>query len=93
MKLLVTEEQFKKMNTTPYMDRWRKERFALKSYLLNFGQTMLSKENGKYYKVIYDSYISDLIGINYCVCIQYDTLTNETGDIIYVRAFDKFKPV
>ena len=46
MKLLVTEEQFKKMNTTPYMDRWRKERFALKSYLLNFGQTMLSKENG-----------------------------------------------
>jgi hypothetical protein len=52
---------------------------------------MVSRENGKTYKVIYDKFLSNQIGINYCICIQWDTLTNEAGDIIYVRAYDKFK--
>jgi hypothetical protein len=63
---------------------------ALKRYLINYGEIMVSKENGKYYKVVYDTFLSNMIGINFCICIQWNTLTNEPGDVIYVRAYDKF---
>lgn len=93
MELLITENQYRRLNedTNPFSKRWQQERIALKRYLVNYGNVMISKENGKYYKVVYDSFLSQMIGINFCICIQWDTLTNEPGDIIYVRAYDKFE--
>ena len=93
MKLLVTEDQFNgvfRRNKNPLRQRWHRERSLLKNYIVNYGQIMVSKENGKEYKVIIDKFISDLIGINYVVCVQWDSLTNIPGEIIYVRAYDKF---
>lgn len=77
-------------DTNPYKDRWKKERETLKSYLCNNGTTMTSRENGKQYKVIYDTTLSKSLGINYCICIQWNPMTMEPGNIIYVRAYDKF---
>lgn len=74
----------------PFKERWKHEREALKNYLVNYGEIMTSKENGKQYKVLYDSSLSSKLGINYCICIQWNQLTMEPGEIIYVRAFDKF---
>ena len=74
----------------PYKKRWKYERDALKNYLVNYGELMTSKENGKQYKVLYDQFISGRLGINYCLCIQWNSMTNKPGNIIYVRAFDKF---
>lgn len=95
MKYLINESQLKNIyeDINPYQKIWENERATLKRYLLNFGQNMISRENGKEYKVIFDSFLSDIIGFNYCICIQYNSMTNECGDIIYVRAFDKFKPI
>ena len=74
----------------PYKKRWKYERDALKRYLTNYGTVMMSKENGKQYKVLYDTTLSTKIGINYCVCIQWNPITMEPGNVIYVRAYDKF---
>ena len=92
MDILITEGQYRRLNEDghPLRKRWHVERLTLKNYLINYGQTMLSKENGKEYKVVFDQFLSNNIGINYCICIQWDSLTNTPGDIIYVRAFDKF---
>lgn len=94
MKLLISEKQYKTLqedfNQISLKPRWHHERSALKTYLLNYGQLMVSRENGKEYKVLLDSFLSNELGINYCICIQFNSLTNETGDIIYVRAYDKF---
>ena len=94
MKLLIEEEKINEMNVgNPYRERWHQERLVLKKYLINYGQVMLSRENGKHYKVILDTFLSNAIGVNYCICIQWDTMTNDAGEIIYVRAFDKFTPI
>ena len=92
IKSIISEEVVADGNAThnPYKDKWKQERQILKDYLVNYGEIMTSKENGKLYKVIYDEFISGLLGVNYCICIQWDTLTMEPGNIIYVRAFDKF---
>lgn len=92
MELLVTEQQLRNLNedVNPYKKRWTSERFSLKKYIVNYGETMISRENGKEYKVILDSFLSNLLGINFCVCIQWDSMTNIPGEIIYVRAYDKF---
>jgi len=74
----------------PFKQRWKHEREMLKNYLTNYGEVMTSKENGKQYKVLYDASLSSKLGINYCICIQWNPLTMEPGNIIYVRAFDKF---
>ena len=97
----LTEEQFNRINedilpfqgpeATPLSQRWHNERSKLKNYLISYGQTMISLENGKEYKTILDSFISELLGINYCICVQWDSLTNIPGEIIYVRAYDKFR--
>lgn len=73
-----------------YAKRWAHEREVLKNYLTNYGEIMTSKENGKQYKVVYDTMLSQNLGINYCLCIQWDPLTFEPGNVIYVRAYDKF---
>lgn len=93
MEILITENQLANLseNASPLGSRWRQERKTLKNYLINNGQIMVSKENGKEYKVVYDDFLSTQIGINYCICIQWDSLLNEPGDIIYVRAYNKFK--
>lgn len=94
MELLITENQFRKINedVNPLAQRWHHERFMLKDYLSKYGKIMVSKENGKDYKVLYDTFLSNLLGINFCICIQWDSLTNMPGEIIYVRAYDKFAP-
>lgn len=74
----------------PYAKRWKAERDALKNFLKNFGKIMTSKENGKQYKVFQDQALSNLIGYNYCICIQWDPIKMEVGSTPYIRAFDKF---
>ena len=74
----------------PYAKRWKAERDALKNFLGNFGQVMTSRENGKQYKCYFDKSLSDLIGYNYCICIQWDPVKLEVGATPYIRAFDKF---
>lgn len=100
MKLIITEEQLDKINedmrdfvssnASSLGQRWTQERSRLKQYLINYGEVMVSRENGKEYKVIYDPFISNKLGANYCICIQWSSMTNDAGEIIYVRAFDKF---
>ena len=100
-KIIIKESQFDKILTEevvadsnadhkPFKKRWQYERKALKNYLKNYGTIMTSKENGKQYKVIYDPSISQALGINYCLCIQWDPIKMDVGSTIYVRAFDKF---
>jgi hypothetical protein len=74
----------------PFKQRWKHERETLINYLVNYGELMTSKENGKQYKVLFDEMLSSRIGFNYCLCIQWNPLTMEPGNVIYVRAFDKF---
>lgn len=74
----------------PFKQRWKHERETLINYLVNYGELMTSKENGKQYKVLFDEMLSSRIGFNYCLCIQWNPLTMEPGSVIYVRAFDKF---
>jgi hypothetical protein len=75
----------------PYAETWKIERADLKDFLSKYGKLMTSRENGKTYKVYYDKVMSELIGHNYCVCIQYDQLEMKpTSSVVYLRALDKF---
>ncbi len=74
----------------PYAKRWKAEREALKNFLVNFGKIMTSKENGKQYKVYFDKTLSDLIGYNYCICVQWDPIEMIPSPTPYIRALDKF---
>ena len=74
----------------PFKKRWKYERETLINYLTNYGEIMTSKENGKQYKVLFDDMLSSRIGLNYCLCIQWNPMTMEPGSVIYVRALDKF---
>ena len=76
----------------PYSLHWKMEREALIDYLVNYGQIMTSKENGKEYKVLYDTMLSQRLGMNFCVCVQWNPLEMTHGNIVYVRALDKFTP-
>jgi hypothetical protein len=56
---------------------------------------MQSKEDdkgGKLYKVFYDKGISELIGYNYALCVQWDEIQMKPKSIVYIRALDKFTP-
>lgn len=74
----------------PYKKRWDAERKALKDFICNFGKLMTSKENGKTYKVYYDKTLSELVGYNYCICLQWDQIEMKPKSILYIRALDKF---
>ena len=74
----------------PYKKRWEAERKALKDFICNFGKVMTSKENGKTYKVYYDKTLSQLIGYNYCICLQWDAINLKPKSVLYIRALDKF---
>ena len=74
----------------PYEKRWRAERKALKNFICNFGKIMTSRENGKQYKVYYDKVLSQLIGYNYCICLQWDPIQLKPSSTLYIRALDKF---
>lgn len=79
----------------PYNKRWKAEREALKSYICNYGCVMQSKEdnkNGKLYKCLWDKGISQLIGYNYCLCVQWDEINLKPKSVVYIRALDKFTP-
>lgn len=89
---LVNEEVVADGNSehNPYKKRWEAERKALKDFICNFGKVMTSKENGKTYKVYYDKTLSQLIGYNYCICLQWDSVTLKPKSVLYIRALDKF---
>lgn len=94
---LITEETVAdgSSTTNPYKDRWKAEREALKNFVCNFGTVMQSKEddkNGKLYKVFYDKGISQLIGYNYCLAVQWNPIEMKPKSIVYIRACDKFTP-
>lgn len=94
---LLKEEYALDGNTehNPYKKRWDAERKALKNFICNNGVLMQSKEddkNGKLYKCFTDTWLSNLIGYNYCVAVQYDEINNKPKSTIYVRALDKFTP-
>ena len=74
----------------PYSKRWKAEREALKSFISNYGKLMTSKENGKEYMVYYDDCISNLIGFNYVLCLQWDRINMKPKSTVYIRALDKF---
>ena len=74
----------------PYAKRWKAERKALKDFICNFGKIMTSRENGKLYKVYYDRTLSQLIGYNYCICLQWNPITLKPSSTLYIRALDKF---
>lgn len=74
----------------PYKKRWEAERKALKDFICNFGKVMTSRENGKTYKVYYDKVLSQLIGFNYCICLQWDAVEMKPKSVLFVRALDKF---
>ena len=76
----------------PYKNRWDAERKALKDFLSNYGKLMQSRENGKLYKCYYDRTLSQLIGYNYCICIQWDNINMKPKSVLYIRALDKFTP-
>lgn len=89
---LVNEEVVADGNSehNPYKKRWEAERKALKDFICNFGKVMTSKENGKTYKVYYDKTLSQLIGYNYCICLQWDAVNLKPKSVLYIRALDKF---
>lgn len=76
----------------PYQKRWDAERKALKDFVSNCGQLMQSRENGKLYKVYFDKWLSNLIGYNYCICVQWDSVEMKPKSVLYIRAMDKFTP-
>ena len=79
----------------PYEKRWKAEREALKNFVANYGKLMQSREDnkmGRLYKVYYDETMSNLIGYNYCICVQWDELTMKPKSTVYIRALDKFTP-
>ena len=76
-----------------YSKRWKQEREDLKNFILHNGKMMTSKENGKRYFVYYDQSLSELVGNNYCVCLQYDPFTLKPSGTVYIRALDKFTSV
>lgn len=90
--MLLKEETVADGNSkyNPYKKRWDAERKALKDFICNFGKLMTSKENGKTYKVYYDKTLSDLVGYNYCICLQWDQIEMKPKSILYIRALDKF---
>lgn len=73
-----------------YDDRWKAERQALKDFIVKYGKVMTSKENGKQYKIYYDKTLSELIGYNYCICLQWDPIQMKPSSTLYIRALDKF---
>ena len=89
---LINEEVVADGNSehNPYKKRWEAERKALKDFICNFGKVMTSKENGKTYKVYYDKVLSQLIGYNYCICLQWDAVNLKPKSVLYIRALDKF---
>lgn len=79
----------------PYKERWAAERKALKDFVCNNGIVMQSKEDdkdGKLYKCYRDEGLSNLIGYNYCLCVQWDDVALKPKSIVYIRACDKFTP-
>ena len=89
---LINEEVVADGNSehNPYEKRWKAERKALKDFICNFGKIMTSRENGKQYKVYYDKVLSQLIGYNYCICLQWDPIQLKPSSTLYIRALDKF---
>lgn len=101
-KIIVNESQLKLLNEetvadgnsghNPYKKKWEAERDSLIDYIVNNGTLMTSKENGKKYYTYFDKSISNLIGVNFVLCVQYNEDELERGSIVYIRAQDKFAP-
>ena len=94
---LINEEFALDGNTehNPFKKRWEAERKALKDFICNNGVLMQSREdnkNGKLYKCFTDTWLSSLIGYNYCLCVQWDEIKMKPKSVVYIRALDKFTP-
>jgi hypothetical protein len=79
----------------PYKQRWDAERKALKDFVCNYGKLMQSREDdkcGRLYKCFWDKTLSQLIGYNYCLCVQWDELEMKPRSVVYIRACDRFTP-
>ena len=50
----------------------------------------LTVKEGKLYKCYWDKGISELIGYNYCLCVQWDPIQLKPKSVVYIRALDKF---
>lgn len=82
-------------NSNPYEKRWENERKVLKDFICNNGVLMQSREDnkqGKLYKCFTDTWLSNLIGYNYCLCVQWDEIKMKPKSVVYIRALDKFTP-
>ena len=82
-------------NSNPYKKRWETERKVLKDFICNNGVLMQSREDnkqGKLYKCFTDTWLSNLIGYNYCLCVQWDEIKMKPKSVVYIRALDKFTP-
>ena len=55
-------------------------------------QSREDNKGGKLYKVYYDETMSNLIGYNYCICVQWNEQEMKPGSTVYIRALDKFTP-
>ena len=91
-QIVLTEEVVADGNAAHnvYDKRWKQEREILKNFIINNGKLQTSKENGKKYMTYFDSMISNYVGVNYCLCVQYDPMTLDVGNTVYIRACDKF---
>lgn len=92
IKRIINEEVVADGNAehNPYEKKWEAERKTLISFLVNNGTLMTSKENGKQYFTYFDKTLSDAMGLNFVLCVQYNQQTLEPGSIVYIRALDKF---
>ena len=55
-------------------------------------QSREDNKGGKLYKVYYDESMSNLIGYNYVICVQWDEMAMKPKSTVYIRALDKFTP-
>lgn len=101
-KIIINQNQFNLLKEevvnggnsshNPYKKKWDAERDVLISFIVNNGKLMTSKENGKRYYTLFDEMLSDYMGINFVLCVQYNEKELKPGSIVYIRAQDKFTP-
>ena len=101
-KIIINQNQFNLLKEevvsdgnsshNPYKKKWDAERDTLITFIVNNGKLMTSKENGKRYYTLFDEMLSDYMGINFVLCVQYNEKELKPGSIVYIRAQDKFTP-
>lgn len=93
VKKMLNEEVVADGNSehNPYAKKWKHQKDSLRDFIVNNGILMQSMENGKVYKVVYATDLSNLIGIEFVYCVQYDQQKMEPVGTSYLRALDTFR--